>query len=824
MTPRGRTADVPPVPGAIRGTIRAAGASPTAADEAPAARLDLRLLVPAATAWSLLVVLLGRADVGVGPLLRTVAVAALVGAGAVLFRARARHRAAPHLRRGAAIVGLTALVVVLVGSATAAHLAVRSAGPLPQLATERAVVTLHGRVDEDPRALAPDPERPKPGYVARLLVTQVTARGSRTAIRTPVLLLGDAELATLRWREEVRIVGRLRAAGPGDRVVALVRVTGRVERVRPAGAVAQVAEHARARLREAVQPLPADARGLVPALVIGDRSLTPPMLTDDMRSTGMTHLTAVSGSNVSIVLAAAVLLCGVLGIPRRRRPWIAAVALAGFVVLARPDPSVIRAATMGAVGLLGVLAARRSAGPPALSAAVVILLCLDPWLARSHGFALSALATLGLLLFARPWGIALARHLPGRARVVAEATAIPLAAQVMCAPVVVLLQGSVPLIGVLANLAAAPLVAPATVAGVLAALASALWLPLGTLCAWIAAMPALGIAQIAHRLAPVPFGTLPWPDGTPGALLLAAVSLALLLMAPWLLHRTRRRPLVALGLLLVGLGVLWPTPGGAPPADWDVAVCDVGEGDATAVATGPGRAVLVDVGPDPVPVRACLDRLGIREVDALFLTHFHADHVAGLSGAVDGRRVHALYVSPLADPPDQAESVARWAADAGVAARIVRAGDHFDFGTVTARARWPARIIDAGSRPNNAGIALEVATPRLRLLLLADLEREAGAALAGDLRADPPPGRIDVVKVAHHGSANQDRRLMELVAAPVAVISVGADNDYGHPAPRTLDLLRDTGAAVLRTDRDGDVLLFGPRTPAEPVRVQRTRQ
>ncbi len=154
---------------------------------------------------------------------------------------------------------------------------------------------------------------------------------------------------------------------------------------------------------------------------------------------------------------------------------------------------------------------------------------------------------------------------------------------------------------------------------------------------------------------------------------------------------------------------------------------------------------------------------------------------------------------------------------------MVRAGDRFRFGHVTARARWPARIIQAGSAPNNAGITLEVQTARLHLLLLADLEREAGAQVARDLRADPAPRPFDVVKVAHHGSANQDPALMQLVAAPVAVISVGADNDYGHPAGRTLELVRDSGGAILRTDRDGDIVLWGPQAPGEGVRVQRSR-
>ena len=170
--------------------------------------------------------------------------------------------------------------------------------------------------------------------------------------------------------------------------------------------MARTADVVRERFAEATDGLPADARGLLPGLVIGDTSRTPHDLDEAMLVTGMTHLSAVSGSNVAIVLAAALGLAGLLGLRRRWRPPLAAVLLLAFVVLVRPEPSVVRAAAMGAVGLLGLSTSRRRAGIPALSVAVLVLLVWDPWLARSAGFALSTLATLGLLLFAGPWGAA----------------------------------------------------------------------------------------------------------------------------------------------------------------------------------------------------------------------------------------------------------------------------------------------------------------------------------------------------------------------------------------------------------------------------------
>ena len=287
---------------------------------------------------------------------------------------------------------------------------------------------------------------------------------------------------------------------------------------------------------------------MLPALVIGDTSRTPASLTEAMLATGMTHLSAVSGSNVAVVLAAGIGLCRVVGIRRRWRPVVAAVLLAGFVVLARPEPSVLRAAVMGVIGLMGLSASRRRAGIPALAGAVVALLVIDPWLSRSFGFALSTLATLGLLLFASTWGRWFARFLPARLHWLGAAIAIPVAAQAMCGPVVVLLQGSVSVIGVVANLLAAPMVAPATVLGVTVALVAVVAAPVAAALAWVAMLPTQGIAWVARSCADVPMGSLPWPDGPPGAFLLAALSMVLLFCGPWLVACLRHRPGVVAGV------------------------------------------------------------------------------------------------------------------------------------------------------------------------------------------------------------------------------------------------------------------------------------
>ncbi|MDQ4086287.1 MAG: MBL fold metallo-hydrolase [Actinomycetota bacterium] len=238
-------------------------------------------------------------------------------------------------------------------------------------------------------------------------------------------------------------------------------------------------------------------------------------------------------------------------------------------------------------------------------------------------------------------------------------------------------------------------------------------------------------------------------------------------------------------------------------------VCDVGQGDALVLNAGHRSAVVVDTGPDAQAVDRCLDRLDIRAVPLVVLSHLHADHAAGLTGVDDGRAVTEVEVGPLDTPVDQLRSVLAWAARERVLVRRAVYGERRHLG----RLFWQVIAPDS-HRPlprtadgdesgdeNNASLVLLVRYAGLRLLLTGDIEPEAQQALlrsGADVRAD-------VLKVPHHGSRYQDAGLLAAVGAEVAVVSAGADNDYGHPADETLQLLRGSGTRVYRTDVHGDV-------------------
>ncbi|SBT49665.1 ComEC/Rec2 family competence protein [Micromonospora narathiwatensis] len=759
---------------------------------------DLRLAGLAVAAWLAALAGLHQSATAMATLAAVAAgLAAVLGLhlGGLLGRP-----AAPARRYGWTAVAVL-LGVVCGATATAARVAVRDAAPVRALVDERAQVTAELVVRDDPRPIRGAAGRPSSVLLRADLVRLTDSTGQRVNGSVRALVLAtDPAWRTLLPGQRATARGRLSAPRGGDLTAAVLSVTTPPTRHGVPPWPQRAAGVLRAGLQRACEPLPDEQGGLLPGLVVGDTSRLPPTVEEDFRTTGMTHLNAVSGSNVAIVVGAVLLLARWA----RAGPWTAAalcvVALIGFVILVRPSPSVVRAAAMGAIGLAALAAGRPRAALPALAAAVTVLVLVDPDLAGDPGFTLSVCATAGLLLFAPGWRDALRRR--GVPPGLAEALAVPAAAQLACGPVIAGLSGTVSLVAVPANLLVAPAVAPATVLGVIAAVASPVWPTGAEFAAWLGSWPAWWLVVVARHGARLPAGTLPWPGGVTGALLLTAVSVALLLAA----RRRLLRRLVAVCTAAVVLGTLpvrllaagWPPPG------WVIVACSVGQGDAVVLPVAAGRAVVVDAGPEPAGVDACLRRLGVREVSLLVVSHFHADHVGGIAGVFRGRRVADVVTPQLAEPPSGASQV-RAAARAGAAGlRAVPVGWAWRAGGVELTVLGPPYPLH-GSRsdPNNNSLVLAATVAGVRILLPGDAETEEQRAV---LDAVPPDAvRADVLKVAHHGSAYQDPEFLAAVRPAVALVSVGADNDYGHPNPGLIDRLTRAGARVLRTDTDGDL-------------------
>ncbi|WP_432479653.1 ComEC/Rec2 family competence protein [Nocardioides sp. GXQ0305] len=676
---------------------------------------------------------------------------------------------------GVAVSGLRRSLVLaaatLVLAAVAASALLRQSqldrAPVAVLADERAQVAAEGVVVGDPRATHGFQE----GVAVRVSLREVTGRGTTHRLRAPVLVFGDPAWSDVRLGSRVRLDGRL-APAEGSHEAAVLAATSAPVLVEGPDAWWRGAEAVRASLRASVAHRPDDQRALVPALVVGDDSSLDPRLAEDFRATGLTHLLAVSGTNLTLVVGFLLVLgrwCGVRG---RGHYVVGAVGIVGFVLLARTEPSVVRAAAMGAVALVGMGVDGRRRGPRALGVAVVVLLLLDPGLATTVGFALSAVATAGILMVAPGLRDALARWLP---RWVAEAVAVPLAAQLACTPLVAAISGQVSLVAVAANLAAAPAVGPATVLGLAGGLGGLLAEPVGRVPGTGAAWSAAWLVEVAERGAALPVPSVGWGTGPVALGLLTILVVGLTLALPPLL----RRPATGLGCgCLVAVLVLVRLPvAGWPPDGWVLVACDVGQGDALALRTGPGSAVVVDAGPDPALVDRCLDRLGVEQVPLLVLTHQHADHVDGLAGVEEGREVGQV----------ETDGDAPYAAT-----RVV--------GEATVQVLWPPPGHEPDN-PNDESVVLLVEVDGVTMLLTGDIEPPSQLAVARTW----PGLTVDVVKVPHHGSRFQDSGWLLGLGARLAIVSSGADNDYGHPAPETLAALEGGGLEVHRTDLEGDV-------------------
>jgi competence protein ComEC len=244
----------------------------------------------------------------------------------------------------------------------------------------------------------------------------------------------------------------------------------------------------------------------------------------------------------------------------------------------------------------------------------------------------------------------------------------------------------------------------------------------------------------------------------------------------------------------------------APAGEWDVAACDVGQGDGLVVRTGEGSAIVVDTGPDPEAMDRCLDGLGVERIDLLVLTHMHLDHYGGLAGALAGRETaRVLYSSAEAVPP---APVLTSLEDRRLQAERAFAGLSGASGAVAWAVHWPVEG-SGGLSENDASIVLDITLPSpaggsTRMLLTGDLEEEQLPAL---MRRLGPDFAVDVLKVSHHGARNGGTALITALRPAAALISVGAGNDYGHPADEILAALKAAGTHVLRTDELGTVLV-----------------
>ncbi|MBC7518837.1 MAG: ComEC/Rec2 family competence protein [Microbacteriaceae bacterium] len=783
---------------------------------------DLRLAIPATVAWAA-----AACGIAVPELLVPFTVGAwattVLALGGWVLCSRTGHAVLTHRWRViVAMLTLSCCAAAVVLSAAATHTDTRRPSAFLEAARAGRFVVATATTTQTVFAS-------NRSFTATIVNTRIGA--AQRVVRVPVRVFREAGQGEPSARNSTRssagigatisLVGRLKATAAEDSTAFLFFTTRPPQVVRPPPAWLNWANQLRSSFRVTAATLPGDGGTLLPGLAIGDTSAVSTRLDDAMKASSLSHLTAVSGANCAVVVGLVMVGGAFAGLRRRSRIAVSIAVLIGFVLLVTPEPSVLRAAAMATLVLLCLSTGRPTQGVPVLSLAVLVLLVTDPWLSREYGFVLSVLATGGLLVLSGPLAAALARWLP---RPIALVISVPLAAQLACQPVIILLNPTISSYGLLANILAGLAAPVATVLGLGSCLIVPWWPWLGLALAHLAWVPSAWIAAVATVMSGLPGNQLPWLAGIGGLLLLAALTILVLvlLLATGMTPRLRRTIFGTLVVLIVGhSGVV---AGGAlhtgltRTGDWQYALCDIGQGDAVLIQSR-GKIALIDTGPNPERLTRCLKSLGVDRIDLLILTHYDLDHVGGVAAVVG--RVGETIIGPAAGADDN--RISSRVRSGGSAVHLGAPGLSGTLGELRWRVLWPPNPLRGVAPGNPASVIVSFAgvgpcrSGCLSALFLGDLGEESQRRLL-----TLGVTAVDVVKVAHHGSADQSARLYAQLQARVGLIGVGIDNNYGHPNAKLLRILADSSTAVARTDRDGLVLVTSE--PNGGIRLWRERQ
>ena len=582
--------------------------------------------------------------------------------------------------------------------------------------------------------------------------------------------------------------------------------------------------------------LPEPQASVQAGILLGLERGIPRDLLEDFNRTNTTHIVAISGFNIAIV-AGLLAAIGDRTLGRRRATYLSLGGIVLYTVLVGAAPSVVRAAIMASLYVLGRRLGRQTYALTSLSLAAAAMTLLNPQVLWDLGFQLSFLATLGLILHVAPLSLwleaRLARWVQGEtlalvSRAVGEALVVTAVAQVWVLPVIIHNFGILSVVSLAANALIVPVQGWVMILGGAATLVGMVALPLGQIAGWMAWLPVTWTVTVVQSLAEWEWAAVEtggWGIGLAAVYYLGlgitVVGREITSYVPPPAPTWVGRPvwLGAAGLAVAGM-LGWVAWTQAADGNLHVYFLDVGQGDAILMRTPNGGTILVDGGGSPAAVTSALGEtlpFWQRSLDLVVLTHPQEDHLSGLLGVLDRYQVGMILHPGLECPSRICEGFWDRVSARGIAVRTARAGVILRLGAVTAEVLHPPARLLAGTESdvNNNSLVLRLEMGGARILLTGDLEfmgEQVLVASAGALESW-------VLKVPHHGAdTSTTLALLEAVAPRIAVISVGADNKFGHPAAETLRRLE--GVRVLRTDERGTIELV---TDGEKVWIRTER-
>ncbi|MBD2869443.1 ComEC/Rec2 family competence protein, partial [Paenibacillus arenilitoris] len=617
-------------------------------------------------------------------------------------------------------------------------------------------------------------------------------------------------------------------------------------------------DDARALLGARMEALyPSEQSGYMKGLVLGIREDLDPQQFQQFSRLGLTHILAISGLHVAVFLYALGGLLRLLRMTRERILLSLMLAVPLYVLLSGASPSVIRAGVMAVLGLIAARMGKLKDGLHLLAAAALFMLIVDPFLLGNVSFQLSFIVTLGLIVGVPPVRRAMPDWRRGKAAL--DLAAVTIVAQLVSFPVTIYYFNQFHALSLLANFLLVPFISfvvmPIGAAALLVALA---WEPGGKLLAIASHYANDWTFALVELLARVDAFRMIW--ATPPLWWVAAWLLVLGAFFNLLGKRARRTDAVSAAdpddtAPLDGEPPPHPNKGAGRPLlavvatmtillayayapdlldrEAEVSFIDVGQGDSIHIRTPEGKHILIDGGgtlsfrkpgeewkerSDPFEIGRkllvpLLMKRGVREIDLLVVSHLDSDHIRGLQAVVETIPVRGILWNGTVKEAEDARkllafAVARdiplYAAGAGMERRID--------GEASLTVLWPHEapdgIVSALEEQNEGSVVLTIRLYNSTFLFQGDINAETERAVIQSLppSASTPKAPVSVMKVAHHGSRfSTGEEWLDYWQPIAAVVSVGATNTYGHPHPDVVRRLEESGTALWRTDRDGEV-------------------
>ncbi len=575
--------------------------------------------------------------------------------------------------------------------------------------------------------------------------------------------------------------------------------------------------------------IPEPQASLLQGILLGIQSGIPGSLYDEFNATGTSHIIVISGSNITLVAALFATSFGRL-LGKRRAYWFTVAGITLYVLLVGADAAVVRAGVMGGLYVTARHLGRRATAYVSLFASAILLTAIQPLALWDVGFQLSFAATLGLILFTpaieRLFEGALARITSQERarqliRYLNDLLIVTLAAQILTIPLVVYHFGRLSLVAPLTNLLILPVQPPIMIWGGAATLIGLVPFlrPIAQVIAWVPWLCLAYTTAVVHWMAGWPFASLQISHASAGRLIL---YYGVIVGGVWALRQRQgyarrawkrltgsRSTTFVVGVFLVAAVLAWLAVLQLPDGKLHVAFLDVGQGDAVLITTPQGRQVLVDGGPSPTALIAALGKempFWDRSIDLVVMTHADADHITGLVEVLDRYKVAGWLDNGRPDENPFFGECQTLLTKAHIAHHVVRAGDRIDLGHgLTLEVLHPPPDLLTGTQAdaNNNSVVLRLAWDQASFLLTGDVEAEGERRLL----ESGLPLAATVLKVGHHGSGGSSTaEFLAAVRPEYAVISVGADNRFGHPQQAVLDRLASLGrVTVLRTDEHGTI-------------------